>query len=187
MRLWEHRDRIVSGEWPELAPLLVLCEASPTEQTLQQEVELIHNSGLPREVQTELITVAVSVASRRFSLSVLRTIFAEELLMLDETENLTELLVELGLAQKWVRDPRISGKMRAEVEAKAKAEGRSEGRTEGEVKAKREMTLAVLTRRFGDLPDALVERITTADADWCQHLFDRAITAASLSELIESM
>ena len=30
IRLWEHADRIRSGELPELAPLLLLCEETPT-------------------------------------------------------------------------------------------------------------------------------------------------------------
>jgi hypothetical protein len=96
-------------------------------------------------------------------------------MMLDKTETLKELFLELGLTQRWLQDPRVSGEMRAEAKA------------EGEAKAKREMTLAVLTRRFGELPNTLVEQIATADADWCQHLFDRAITATSLSELIETL
>jgi flagellar biosynthesis/type III secretory pathway protein FliH len=178
---------------------LVLCEAKPTERTLRQEVELIHSSGLPHEVQTELMGVAISVASRRFSRSVLKAIFEKELAMLDAEENLTELFFELGLAQKWLQNPRFSGEIQARAKAEGeaegraqgiaegRAEGRAEGEAEGETKAKREMTLAILTRRFGELPEVLVKRIETADADWCQRLFDRAITASSLSELIESL
>jgi hypothetical protein len=179
VRLWEHRDRIISGEWPELAPLLVLCEAHPTEQTLQQEVELIHHSGLSREVQTELMGVAISVASRKFSRSVLRTIFREELAMLDELENLKELFLEIDSFRLWLQDPRVSGELRAE----AKAEGKVEGQAEGEAAAARRMTLTFLTQRFGELPEALAAQIAMADADWCQSLFDRAIVAASLAEL----
>jgi hypothetical protein len=175
VRLWEHRDRIVSGEWPELAPLLVLCEAQPTEETLRQEVELIHNSGLPRAMQTDLLGVAALLAARTFGRRVLKAIFWEELAMLNEADELMEMLLEVGLVQKWGRDPRVSGPIQAEAEAKGKAEGKAE--------AVREMTLAFLTRRFGELPEALKAQIETADAEWCQRLFDRAITAASLADL----
>jgi predicted transposase YdaD len=198
VRLWEHRDRIVSGEWPELAPLLVLCEAHPTEQTLRQEVDLIHNSGLPHDVQMDLLGVAVLVASRTFARTLLRTIFREEFLMIDAMENLKELFLETGKLQMWLQDPRLSGEVRdagraeglaegrAEGRAEGKAEGEAAGRAEGEAEAVRRMTLALLTRRFGDVSEALQAQIATADADWCQDLFDRAITAASLSELTDN-
>lgn len=66
VRLWEYRDRIESGEWPELAPLLILCEAQPSEETLRQELRLIRQSGLPRSEQAELMSVAALLASRKF-------------------------------------------------------------------------------------------------------------------------
>jgi hypothetical protein len=187
VRLWEHRDRIVSGEWPELAPLLILCEAQPTEETLRQEVELIHNSGLPRDVQTDLLGVAALLASRRFGRAVLKAIFWEELAMLNETDELMEMLLEVGLVQKWGRDPRVSGQIRAEAKAEGEAEGIVKGEAVGVAKGKteaaRQMTLAFLTRRFGELPEVLKAQIETADADGCQSLFDHAITATSLAEL----
>jgi predicted transposase YdaD len=198
VRLWEHRDRILSGEWPELAPLLVLCEPHPTEATLAQEVELIHRSGLPRGVQTELMGVAISVASRVFGRDVLRTIFREELAMLDEMENLKELFLETGSFRKWLEDPRVSGEVQARAKAegkaegeaegiaKGKAEGEAEGIAKGKAEAARRMTLAFLSRHFGELPQALVDRITLADAEACQRLFDRALTAASLAELTDT-
>lgn len=185
VHLWEHRERIVSGEWPELAPLLVLCEAHPTEQTLRQEVDLIHNSGLSRDVQTDLLGVAVLVASRMFARSLLATIFREEIMMIDALENLKELFLETGKLQMWMQDPRVSGALRDESKAEGRAEGREEGRAEGAA-AVRHMTLSFLTRRFGEVPEALEARIANADADWCQNLFDRAITATSLSELTDN-
>jgi hypothetical protein len=188
VRLWEHRDRIVSGEWPELAPLLVLCEAQPSEATLRQEVELIHRSGLSREIQAELMGVAALLATRRFGRGVLRTIFREELAMLDETEDLKELFLEIGSFQKWLQDPRVSGELRAEAKAEGEAEGiargKAEGQAEGEAAVARRMTLAFLVRRFGELPAVLEAQIATEDAGWCQSLFDRAISATSLADLI---
>lgn len=169
IRLWEHRERIISGEWPELAPLLVLCEAEPTEETLQQEVELIHNSGLPVDTQTDLLGVALLVAMRSFSRTILKTIFGEDLAMLDEMENLKELFLEAGSFKKWMTDPRISGGVRAEAKTETL----------------REMTLSCLSRRFGEVPSSVVEQIQTSDMDWCQRLFDRAVTAASLAELAD--
>ena len=186
VRLWEHRDRIVSGEWAELAPLLVLCERHPTEQTLRQEKVLIRGSGLPGAVQTELLGVALLVASRRFSRRVLSMLFDEELEQMETLEELKELFYEAGSFRQWLRDPRIGAELREIARAEGKVEGKTEGKAEGEVEATRRLTLAVLAGRFGTLPTGLVERIQTADAAWCQDLFDRALTAPSLSDLWET-
>jgi flagellar biosynthesis/type III secretory pathway protein FliH len=124
--------------------------------------------------------------------------YQQELMMIDAMENLKELFLETGKLQMWLQDPRLSGEVRdagraeglaegrAEGRAEGKAEGEAAGRAEGESEAVRRMTLALLTRRFGDVPEALQAQIATADADWCQDLFDRAITAASLSELTDN-
>ncbi|HTE21192.1 MAG TPA: hypothetical protein VK689_22735 [Armatimonadota bacterium] len=45
--LWKHAEQIRSGELRELAPLLVLCEDKPTEQTLLEERELIRSLDVP--------------------------------------------------------------------------------------------------------------------------------------------
>ena len=103
--------------------------------------------------------------------------------MLDELENLKELFLEIDSFRLWLQDPRVSGELRAT----AKAEGEAEGMAKGKAEAARQMTLAFLHQRFGQLPETLTERIATADADWCQRLFDRAISAASLAELTDTL
>ena len=65
VRLWEYSDRIRSGELAELAPLLILCDDIPSEQTVQLEVELLRNAGLPRETLVDLLGLALRIASRR--------------------------------------------------------------------------------------------------------------------------
>jgi hypothetical protein len=71
IRLWEHRDRIRSGELGALAPLLVLCEDNPDERTLQDEREIIRNLLAPEPVKNELIGLAVMLGARFFSEDVL--------------------------------------------------------------------------------------------------------------------
>ena len=66
IKLWEHASQIASGMFPELAPLLVLCEDTPTEATVAREVALIRQSQLPVEVQSELLAIALSIATRSF-------------------------------------------------------------------------------------------------------------------------
>lgn len=190
VRLWEYRDRIISGEFLELAPLLVLCEEEPTEETLQKEVELIHASGLPVDVQTDLMAVALLVASRTFGRAILETIFGEDLAMLDEMENLKELFLASGSFNKWLRDPRIGAELRAIAIAEGRLQGIEqgieEGRKEGKAEECRQLTRELLARRFGELPQTLVEQIQAGDLAWCQTLFQRAITATSLAEVMET-
>jgi hypothetical protein len=176
LRLWDHRDRIVSGELAELAPLLVLCEQSPTEQTLHQESQLIHGSGLPREVKAALSGIAILVASRRFARTILEAIFREDLEMVEPMENLRDLFLEVGALEKWVEDTGIAARIRNEAEVRSEARGKAE--------VAREMVLHYLTARFGQLPDDLVAQISSADAEWCQRLFDRALLTQSLAELL---
>ncbi len=90
---------------------------------------------------------------------------------IDALENLKELFLETGHLQKWARDPRVREALRGK------------GRDEGEAVV-RHMTLSSLTWLFGEL---LKARIATENAAWCENLFYRAITATSLSELIETL
>jgi hypothetical protein len=47
IRLWEHGERIRRGDLPELAPLLVLCEAEPDAAILEEERKLILSPRSP--------------------------------------------------------------------------------------------------------------------------------------------
>jgi hypothetical protein len=184
LRLWEHRDRIISGELAELAPLLVLCEEEPTEQTLHREAELIHGSGLPRGVQASLAGLAMLVASRSFARAVLQAIFREDLEMVEQMENLRELFLEAGALEKWAEDTGITARIRAEAKAEGEAVGEVRGEARGKTEIAREMVSRYLTNRFGELPQVLASLIEQEDAEWCQDLFDRALRAQSLTELI---
>jgi hypothetical protein len=67
VRLWEHAERIRSGECREPAPLLLLCEDTSDEATLRHERELILSLGAPRPVQADLLAVAMMVGMRFFA------------------------------------------------------------------------------------------------------------------------
>ena len=90
--LWEYRDRILSGEHKEFAPLLSLLEDTPTVSTLEKEKELI--AQLPEEEQPELMGVAILVACRKFKDEVVRQIFKEKLPMVKEISFVREWLEE---------------------------------------------------------------------------------------------
>ncbi|MCC2671695.1 MAG: hypothetical protein K0Q72_4166 [Armatimonadetes bacterium] len=163
VRLWEHAERIRSGElWP-LAPLLVLCEDDPGERTLREEVALINRSGVGSEEQAELLAVALRVASRRLSRSLVEAIFREELPMVRGA----------SIIDDWI----------AEGEARGEARGKAEGETHGRLAEAQRLTREALAIRFGALPGALAARIEQSDAEACEVLFRRALVATSLDEL----
>lgn len=66
-------------ELRELAPLLVLCEDTPTEQTLREERRLILEAPVSSPERADLLAVAVTVGSRFFARDLLFALFREEL------------------------------------------------------------------------------------------------------------
>jgi hypothetical protein len=96
VRLWEHADRIRSGELPELAPLLVLCEDSPREATLRQERDMLLPLEVDRPIRSGLLAVAVMVGMRFFARGLVEPVFQEEMQMLKETSFIEEWLEERG-------------------------------------------------------------------------------------------
>jgi hypothetical protein len=102
IRLWEHADRIRSGELAELAPLLVLCDDRPSEGTLQEERALILGLGAPAAVQAELLAVAAMVGTRFFSREQLQTLFREEM----------EMLKEVSFIEEWIQEGEARGARR---------------------------------------------------------------------------
>lgn len=99
--LWEYKERIRSGEFKELAPLLVLFEEKPTEATLLEEKALIKTLKDERE-QSDLLAVAIMVAFRKFKDQIVKELFFEEYNMLKESTFVKEWLEESwekGLAE----------------------------------------------------------------------------------------
>lgn len=157
--LWEHADRIRSGELWELAPLLVLCEDNPGEETIRTEFELIANSGAPPQVQADLLLLALRVGARDLPRAMMEAIFRETLPMSEATT----------IIDDWI--------------AEGEARGEARGRAEGELEATRRVAIRFLRSRFGELPATLVEHVSAADADYCEDLLVRAGSAESLQEL----
>jgi hypothetical protein len=102
IRLWEHADRIRGGELAELAPLLVLCEDSPTEETLREERRLILGLDVPSPVRADLLAVAVMVGYRYFARELLLSFFREEL----------QMLKEAGFVEEWLEEAEARGEAR---------------------------------------------------------------------------
>jgi predicted transposase YdaD len=159
-RLWEHADRIRSGDLGALAPLLPLCEDNPTEDTLRRERELILALDVPREVRAELLGLAVSVGTRYFAQDLLRTVFREEM----------QMLKEASFIEQWIN----------EAAERAAAEGEDRGRRQ----QAREGAMRALHARFGaDLPPSVVARVQGADIAWCLALIEGIAGGKSAAEL----
>jgi predicted transposase YdaD len=159
VRLWEHAERIRSGELVQFAPLLVLWEDSPTETVIEEERNLLRAAPLTAEERADLLGCAYAIGTRYLARAVLDAIFGEELPMLKD----------LGIISEWME----------ESEARGRAEGEASGRAEGI----RQTLLHVLERRFGPVPEVLHSRIMTADPSWCNALLDRALVVESYNEL----
>ena len=163
IRLWDHTARIRNGELPELAPLLLLCEETPTEETVREEVALIHAATLPIETQGELLGIALLLASRLFARERLLAIFEEDF----------EMIQDVGIVGDWLQ----------EREAKGKAIGEAKGKAEGVLE-----TLMLLGRkRFGEpKPDLLEALEAIPSSEVLQQLAIRLLEVENWEELMAS-
>lgn len=151
-------ERIRNGDLPELAPLLLLSEKNPTEETIREEADLIRNANLPPETEANLLGIILTVASRSFSREWLRALFEDKEI---------NTMKDLGLIGDWIR------------------EGEARGEAQGKAEEARRIVLRFLVKRFGTLPPALLQRVEQADSDWCNDLLDRAMDAETLTELAD--
>jgi predicted transposase YdaD len=95
---------------------------------------------------------------------------------LEEMPMLEETLLD------WWNGAREDGWVKGREEGRAK--GREEGQLEGQLRGKQQMLLRLLEKRFGRLPRKALRKIEALHADnQLDSLFDRALTADSLSEL----
>ncbi len=62
-------------------------------------------------------------------------------------------------------------------------EREAQGVARGGAEAARSFLLRQLRKRFGELPNGVVERIEAADREWCEAMGERLIEATSLEEL----
>lgn len=92
-KLWDYEEEIRSGQFIELAPLLVMIEESPTKETLAQERQLILQIPDPK-VRADLLATAVTIASRYFNSTFLWQFFREEV----------EQMRQASFIEDWVKE-----------------------------------------------------------------------------------
>jgi hypothetical protein len=155
IRLWEYEARIRSGEFPELAPFLILWNHERGEQALNEQRDLLLNTALPQEILDDLIGWTMVVASRFFDSESVRTIFEKELKMLKDFPEV----------QQWIE------------------EGREEGERRGDLRTARRICKHALSDRFGRLSAAAEEYLDLRTVDELDALVVRVHRASSLAEL----
>ncbi len=153
--LWEHEERIRSGELKELSPFLLLFYDTPDPRILEVENQLIETVADP-EQRLELKSIGAIIASRYFSEEIIKQYLTLEFPMIRETTIFTEWL-----------DQRYN-------------EGRVEGRVEGELSGKSLLLQKQLERKFGPLSPELKERLQKLNSEQLDALattlFDLATT-----------
>jgi hypothetical protein len=94
LKLWENAGRIRSGELAALAPLLVLCEDAPVAETVLEEQSLIRAAAVDEDVRADLISLAISVATRYLTRDFVFNLFREDM----------EVLKEAGIVEEWIAE-----------------------------------------------------------------------------------
>jgi hypothetical protein len=84
IKLWEHKEAIRSGQYRELAPLLVMLVKDPTEQLLQEERALILQEPDPQK-RADLLALAVAIAEKYYPPGFLWEFFSEEVNQMKES------------------------------------------------------------------------------------------------------
>ncbi len=153
--LWEHEERIRSGELKELSPFLLLFYDDPDPSILVVENQLIELVPDPQQ-RLELKSIGAVIAARHFSEEIIKQYLKLEFPMIRETTFFKE----------WFEQ--------------SHAEGHAEGRVEGELIGKRLLLQKQLERKFGLLSQELKAHLQKLDSSQLDALattlFDLATT-----------
>ena len=138
--LWEYRDRILTGEFKEFAPLLSLLEDDPDASILDKEKDLI--AQFPEDERRELMGAAILVACRKFHDEFVRQIFKEQLPMVKE----------ISFVREWLEESEKKGLEKGLVK------GLETGMEKGMEKGMQQAIATVVSAKFGETGRALIER-----------------------------
>ena len=159
IKLWEHADRLRSGELIELVPFLFLCDNESKEETVLEEIDLIYRSDVSRQVQSELYQAVFRVAGSRLPKEVIDRLYREK-----------ESMIKENFDYDVLRDILID-------------EGVEKGIEKGIEKGKLYMVRKLLEGRLGAIPQRLESFLQTATQVQLDELFDNALKVESYDEL----
>ncbi len=111
-----------------------------------------------------------------------RNLDAKYRIVLPQVEELRELKIMLAdKLEQWALDYEARGM------EKGRQEGRQEGMQQGVHKGEALALRKLLTKRFGAVPDSMGARIEVASLEQIEVWFDRAVDAASLTDIFGTM
>jgi len=166
IKLWDYRERIEGGEFPALAPLLVLLEKNPDEHTLEREKRLI-NTIEDESLKSDLTAIAITIASRKFTREFLYTFFKEEINMLKEWD----------IVQEWIKEGEEKG-LHEGIE-----KGIEKGRKEGELSSARTLITELLEDKFS-MDKEMIEILEKIEnMKLLNIIFRRSLRAKNLQEV----
>jgi predicted transposase YdaD len=152
--LWEHEERIRSGELKELAPFMLLFYDVPDPGILEVANQLIETVADPQQ-RLELKSLGAIIAARYFSDEIIRQYLKLEFPMVRETT----------IFKEWFD------------------QSRAEGRAEGEVSGNRRLLQKQLERKFGPLSQDLKEHLQKLDSAQLDALATALFDLATIEDL----
>jgi hypothetical protein len=152
--LWEHEERIRSGELKELAPFMLLFYDVPDPGILEVANQLIETVADPQQ-RLELKSIGAIIASRYFSEEIIKQYLRLEFYMIRETT----------IFKEWL-DQR-----------------HAEGLVEGEVGGKQRLLQKLLERKFGPLSQELKEHLQKLDSLQLDALATTLLDLATIEDL----
>jgi len=162
--LWEYKDRIKSGELWELAPLLVLFEEEPDEETILEEKKLISHVTDERE-RADLMGLAAMVAFRKFKEAKIKELFFEEY----------DMLKQSSFVKEWMQDSWEKGRQ----------DGWKEGQKDGWKEGQIEIILKLITKVLGHINPELEAKIHSLSDTEIERLSDDLFSMKKTSDLEE--
>jgi len=160
--LWEHAERIRSGELRELAPFLLLFYDDPDPGVMGEVNDLVEGVADPQQ-RLELKSISAIIAARYFSDELIRQYFKLEPLMIRETSIFKEMF-----------DQRYNEGL---------IEGEVKGEVKGEITGKQRLLQKQLERKFGPLSSELKVRLLELDNEALDSLATTLLELATVDDL----
>ena len=167
--LWNYVEEIRSGQYRELAPLLTMLVREPDPDLLREEWELIRQEP-DEQRRTDLLALAVTIATRHFDKAFLWRFFREEL----------EQMREATFIEDWIQEGIEQGRQQG------LQQGRQQWLQQGHQQGLQENILQVLRARFGlsqQREKPLADQLETIDdLDALRDLFNHALLDVTLTD-----
>lgn len=194
LKLWDYEEAIKAGRLREFAPLLIMLSEKRDEEILGLEKDLILREGDPKK-RADLLAAAVAIASRYFEKSFLWKFFREEVEQMRQATFIEEWIEEAvkEAVEKAVKEARkeaikegIKEGMKEGIKEGIK-EGMKEGMKEGKKEGIRLMLERIITHKFGQAPDGILEKLSSLNLEQLEQLLEPALQASDPDAFMESI